>query len=143
MQYSLSKKVSKQIDDWVKNAPMRIGRNAWITAKEGKMFIRYNRGFNRLDLATFNIKEKYQQKGVSREIIEMSAGKPIRTIRIENIQVPKWAAKLAEMRFPDRDTVVKVEMGELGVGELGLFTVDFVKQSGPEDAYENLLLWRH
>lgn len=115
----LLKAVENQIDFWLKNPPL-VSINNWIKGKEGEIYIRYNSKWDRLDLATFNIKEKYQGKGVTKSIIQLACSKNISTIRIENILEPSFSAHLEKYKFLNRKTVIIPH-------DLGIVSIDFTK----------------
>jgi hypothetical protein len=123
--FELTKKVDAQLEDWLENDFLRrfpSSRNAWIYAKEGKIFIRFCRGLHRIDLASFEIDEDWWCRGVSRSIIKMACQKPMPIVRIENVANPGWAKKLVEFRVDGRKTIVTRDC-------IGTPTVDFVQEA--------------
>lgn len=127
---SLVELLSQQIDEWLTKPPRLVGLNVWLEGLEGKLYIRYNSYWDQLDLATFEIKRKYQKKGISKSLIELAVSKPIKIIKIENILVPKWAQKVAQYNFPGRETVIESSWAGQST------TIKFIKlETNPSQCY--------
>ena len=124
LDFDLTKKVGTQLDTWLADRRLKtlpIGRNTWLGGAEGKIYIRFCRGLNRIDLSSFEISEKFQRRGVARSIIELACSKSDLTVRVENIVNLGWGKRLVNFQVDGRRTVVTRDC-------IGTPTVDFVKE---------------
>lgn len=104
---SLVELVREQIVEWIYSPPSPVGQRQWIQANEGKVYLRYNSGLNRMDLASIELVPDFQRQGISKQILTEMCRTHIRTVLVENIMVPGWATKLAALSFPARKTVLR------------------------------------
>jgi len=112
---SLLKAVSQTIDRWMLECQKRTfcTKNEWIKGIEGEIYVRYSFSpkinHQRLDLASFSILPKYQQKGIAKALIAMACQKPIKTVKVELIHALEWGAKVRNYQFPGRQTIIEGE----------------------------------
>lgn len=111
----LVKAVSQTIDRWMLECQERTfcTKNEWIKGIEGEIYVRYSYSpkinHQRLDLASFSILPKYQQKGIAKALIAMACQKPIKTVKVELIHALEWGAKVRHYQFPGRQTIIEGE----------------------------------
>lgn len=126
---NLLNRVRHQLFKWANDPDSRIfpRGNIWIYAKEGAVYLRLNRCTNGVDLASFEIEEKYQRKGIARSIIEESLKFDFPVIKIENIGNLGWAKIVKEYYFPGFTTKV-TDYGAYAGSEPLCYTVEFIKK---------------
>lgn len=113
--------VRKILEEWIQGT--KISNNAWISGKEGKIYVRYNRYFDRIDLASFEIKPKFQKKGVSKSIVLAAISMPVKTIRIENIVNKNWGKYLENYNLPGFETKTQ----SFGNEDI-CYSIDFIRK---------------
>lgn len=123
MQNNLIDKIESQFKKWLAFPIERPWpNNIWVEAKEGSIYVRYVMEWERLDLASFAIKPKYQRKGIALEVIKTALKQPVKVVRIESIGNLEWGEKIKRYQFDGFET----KFISQGYDDLQ-YSIDFVR----------------
>lgn len=76
------------------------GRNTWVTAREGKVYTRWFEPFQRIDIASVDIKERHRGKGILKALLAAARKTTARCVRLECIMDRRLAASAVTWNFP-------------------------------------------
>jgi hypothetical protein len=123
MESALLKTFRAQVKQWLAfEEGRRWPYNAWISAKQGKIYVRFNAYSNTLTLANFVIRKKYWGHGIARSIIHEAIAQPVKIVRIESIGKVGWFERLKHYTFPGYETKI-TDQGNCGIQ----YDIDFIR----------------